>query len=280
MSTFAERLAHAVERHDSLVCVGLDPVPESLPQGISRDAEGIVEFNCRLIEATADLACCYKPNFPFYGAFGARGLDALQKTIDAVPDDVPVLLDCKVGDIGSTAERWAHMAFTELGADAIVVNPYMGSDAMAPFLDYSDRGVFVLCHTSNPSAADFQHLSAAGAPLYEHVARKTLEWNVAHDNCGIVVGATQAGSMAHLRRLAPSLPFLVPGVGSQGGDLAGAVRDGLRADGAGMLINASRSIIFASSGGDFAEAARQATDTLRIQINSARQQARGVAQSG
>lgn len=280
MSTFREQLAGAVERHDSLVCVGLDPVSGRLPQGISRDAKGVVEFNRRLIEATVDLACCYKPNFPFYGSLGARGFDALQQTIDAVPDHVPVLLDCKVGDIGSTAERWAHMAFTELGADAIVVNPYMGGDAMAPFLDHSDRGIFVLCHTSNPGAADFQALPVAGAPLYEHVARKTLEWNQEHNNCGLVVGATQAGSLTHLRRLAPDLPFLVPGVGSQGGDLASAVADGLGANGAGLLINASRSIIFASGGSDFAEAARQATDKLRIQINTARQQARGVAQPG
>ena len=281
MNTFGDRLASAVERHDSLVCVGLDPVPERLPAGISRDADGIVEFNRALIEATADLACCFKPNFAFYGALGGRGVDALQQTIDAVPDDVPVLLDCKAGDIGSTAERWAHMAFVELGAHAITVNPYMGSDAVAPFLDYGDKGIFVLCHTSNPGAADFQRLSVDGAtPLYEHVARETLEWNQAHGNCGLVVGATQAGSMARLRQLAPDLPFLVPGVGSQGGDLEGAIGDGLRADGAGLLINASRSIIFASDGADFAEAARAAAAELRRQINAVREMVRGVAQSG
>ena len=279
MSTFRERLAVAIERHDSLVCVGLDPVPERLPQGISRDADGIVEFNRRLIEATADLACCFKPNFPFYGALGARGVEALQQTIDAVPDEVPVLLDCKMGDIGSTAERWAHMAFAELGADAVVINPYMGSDAVAPFLECGDKGIFVLCHTSNPGAADFERLPVEGSPLYEHVALKALEWNRAHGNCGLVVGATQAGSMARLRQLAPHLPFLVPGVGSQGGDLEGAVSDGLCADGSGVLINASRSIIFASDGADFTEAARRATEGLRNQINAVRQ-ARGVAQSG
>ncbi|HCL31847.1 MAG TPA: orotidine-5'-phosphate decarboxylase [Candidatus Latescibacteria bacterium] len=279
MSTFKERLAGAVERHESLVCVGLDPVPERLPAGISRDAEGIAKFNHRLIEATADIACCFKPNFPFYGALGAPGFEALKKTIDAVPDDVPVLLDCKVGDIGSTADRWAHMVFVELGADAVVVNPYMGTDALTPFLEYEDRGVFVLCHTSNPGAAEFQRLSLDGAPLFEHVVRKTLEWDETHNNCGIVVGATQAGSMARLRRLAPDLPFLVPGVGSQGGDLQGAVSDGLRADGAGLLINASRSIIFASDGADFPEAARQAAETLRQQINSVRK-GRSIAQSG
>ncbi|HJP29686.1 MAG: orotidine-5'-phosphate decarboxylase [Candidatus Latescibacteria bacterium] len=274
MTSFHEQLSAAVERNDSLVCVGLDPVPERLPAGIARDPEGIVAFNRGLIEATADLACCYKPNFPFYGAFGARGVEALQQTIDAVPDGVPVILDCKVGDIGSTAERWAHMIFDELGADAVTVNPYMGADALAPFLAYENRGIFVLCHTSNPGAADFQRLPLDGSPLYEEVARRTVEWNEAHSNCGLVVGATQAGCMARVRQLAPDLPFLVPGVGSQGGDLESAVGDGLKADGTGVLVNASRSIIFASSGDDFAEAARAATVALRDQINSTRQQTR------
>lgn len=276
MTTFQEKLANSVSQNDSLVCVGLDPVAERLPTGISRDANGIFEFNQAIIEATADLACCYKPNFPFYGALGAKGFDALQRTIAAVPDRVPVILDCKVGDIESTAERWAHMAFDELGADAIVVNPYMGTDAIAPFLTYGDRGIFVICHTSNPSAADFQRLSVEGEPLYEHVVRKTLEWNGDHDNCGIVVGATQVGSMARLRELAPDLPFLVPGIGSQGGDLQSAVGDGLRTDSAGLLINASRSISFASSEADFAQAARQATIELRGQINAVRRTSVGV----
>lgn len=245
---------------------------ERLPAGISRDAAGIARFTRQIIEATSDLVCCYKPNFPFYGALGPAGVEALQQTIQAVPDDVPVLLDCKVGDIGSTAEQWATMMFEEMGADAITVNPYMGGDALAPFLSYQDKGVFVLCHTSNPGAADLQTLDAGGMPLYEHVLRKTLEWNAEHDNCGIVVGATQAVSMAGLRQIAPHLPFLVPGVGSQGGDLQTVVQDGVRADGAGLAINASRSINFASEGADFAEAARQATEDLRGQINAVRQQ--------
>jgi orotidine-5'-phosphate decarboxylase len=270
VTTFATKLDAAVERHDSLVCIGLDPVVERLPEGISRDAAGLAEFNRRLIEATADLACCYKPNFPFYGSLGPAGFEALQQTIDAVPDDVPVLLDCKVGDIGSTADRWAAMVFDELGADAITVNPYMGTDAVAPFLDYAERGVFVICHTSNPGAADLQRSDIDGAPLYEHVLRLVQGWNETHGNCGIVMGATQAGSMARLRQLAPQMPFLVPGVGSQGGDLQGAVTDGLRADGAGLLINSSRGISFASSGADFADAARAAAQQLRQEINEVR----------
>ncbi|MED5416231.1 MAG: orotidine-5'-phosphate decarboxylase [Candidatus Latescibacterota bacterium] len=277
---FNHKLAAAVQHNDSLVCVGLDPVLDRLPAGVARSASGIVEFNRRLIEATADLVCVYKPNFPFYGSLGPAGVEALQQTIQEVPDDVPVLVDCKVGDIDSTAEQWASMMFDEMGADAVTVNPYMGGDALAPFLAHEDKGVFVLCHTSNPGAAELQRLDVDGAPLYEHVLRKTLEWDAGHGNCGIVVGATQAVSMARLRQIAPDLPFLVPGVGSQGGDLQHAVGEGLREDGAGICVNASRSIIFASSGEDYPEAAREATQQLRQQINEVRMSRRGVAQSG
>lgn len=276
MSGFIEKLAAAVERNDSLVCAGLDPVIARLPEGISRDAAGVVEFNKRLIEATADLVCLYKPNYAFYGALGAAGFETLAKTLEAVPDNIPVLLDAKVGDIGSTAEQWAHMIFNEIGADAVTVNPYMGKDALDPFLSYADRGIFYVCHTSNPGAADFERLQTENGTVYEVVARKAVEWNE-HGNSGLVVGATQADSMSRMRALAPQLPFLVPGVGSQGGDLEGAVANGLREDGAGVYVNASRSIIYASAAADFAAAARQAAGELKQQINEVR---RGVAQSG
>ena len=276
MSGFIDKLAGAVEANDSLVCAGLDPVLDRLPEGLPREPASVIEFNKRLIEATCDLVCVYKPNYAFYGALGAAGFEVLAQTLEAVPEDIPVLLDAKVGDIGSTAQQWAHMIFDEIGADAVTVNPYMGRDALDPFLAYADRGVFFVCHTSNPGAADFERLETQDGMVYEHVARKAVEWNE-HGNCGLVVGATQADSMSGMRRLAPNLPFLVPGVGSQGGDLAGAVGDGLRGDGAGVYVNASRSIIFASSEADFAEAAREATGQLRQQINEVR---RGVAQSG
>jgi orotidine-5'-phosphate decarboxylase len=289
MTNFVHKLAATVEKNDSLVCVGLDPVLSRLPAGLGRNAAGVIEFNQRLIEATSDLVSVYKPNYAFYGALGADAWDTLAKTLEAIPDDIPVLLDAKVGDIGSTAEQWAHMIFDKIGADAVTVNPYMGKDALDPFLSYADRGVFFVCHTSNPGAADFERLDTPEGPVYEHVARKAVEWND-HGNCGLVVGATQADSMIRMRSLAPDLPFLVPGVGSQGGDLEHAVGDGLRDDGQGVYVNSSRSIIFASAGGDYPEAARAATQQLRQQINdvrisrlrtsSLRTSSRGVAQSG
>lgn len=277
MKSFADKLAAAVAANDSLVCVGLDPVPERMPEGIAKDAQGILEFNRRLVEATADLVCCYKPNLAFYGALGRQGWDVLAATIEAVLDPVPVLIDAKAGDIGSTAQRWAHMLFVELGADAITVTPYMGTDAVTPFTSHGDRGVFLVCLTSNPGAADLERLCVDdGQAVYEHVARKALAWNE-NGNCGLVVGATRAESMAGLRRLAPDLPFLVPGVGAQGGDVAGSVSSGLRADGAGLLVSTSRGVMHASAGADFAVAAREAAAALREQINEIR---RGVAQPG
>lgn len=281
MSSFRDKLAAAVAAHDSLLCVGLDPVPRQLPAGIRRDAVGVAEFNRRLVEATADLVCCYKPNLAFYLALGGAGWDALAATLEAVPEPVPVLVDAKVGDIGSTAERWAHTLFAELGADAATVNPYMGADAVAPFLAHATRGVFLVCLTSNPGSADFARLGVeGGGALYERVARRAVEWNGAHGNLGLVVGATRWEAMAGLRRIAPDLPFLVPGVGAQGGDVEGAVAGGLRADGAGLLVSASRAVMHASTGADFAEAARAAALALRDQINAGRKGFRGVAQAG
>ncbi|MEE2659841.1 MAG: orotidine-5'-phosphate decarboxylase [Candidatus Latescibacterota bacterium] len=275
--TFSAKLAGAVERNNSLLCVGLDPVPGRLPEGLPRDASGVAEFNRQLVAATCDVACAYKPNFAFYGALGAAGFEALAQTIEAVPDHVPVIFDAKVGDIDSTAERYAHMIFDELGTDAVTVNPYMGGDTVAPLLGRADRCVFLVCLTSNPGAADFELLESSGRPLCEHVAERAATWDEQFEGeCGLVVGATKPESMARIRALAPSLPFLVPGVGAQGGDLEGAVTAGLRGDGAGLLINASRSITYVSAGKDFAAAAAEAARELRDQIN----QYRGVAQSG
>lgn len=267
--TFRQKLDRAAAAHDSLVCVGLDPSPDRLPVCVRNAANPVLEFNKRLIDATADLACCYKPNFAFYGALGPLGWEALAGTLAHVPDEVPVLVDAKVGDIGSTAERYAAMFFETLGADALTVTPYMGEDAVAPFLAHADRGVFLVCLTSNKGADDFEKQTINGRPLYEHVARRAAEWNTA-GNCGLVVGGTQPEHIAGLRALAPDMPFLIPGIGAQGGDLQAAVQHGIDARGGGILINSSRGIMYASADDDFAQAARRATQELRDQINACR----------
>ena len=271
---FFDKLRSVSERNDSLLCVGLDPRPEYVPDG------DVLAFNRRIIEQTADSVCAYKPNFAFYEAQGLKGLEALQQTISYIHQatDVPVILDAKRGDIGSTAEAYAHAAFEVWGADAVTVNPYLGHDSLLPFLRYSDRGIFVLCHTSNPSAEDFQTLTVGGFPwdtpsgpkaaweprLYEVVAQRAIEWN-AQGNLGLVVGATYPEELAAVRRIAPEMWLLVPGVGAQGGDLEATLHAGLRPDGLGLIISASRSIIYA-------EDPRQAALALRDQINKCRRE--------
>jgi orotidine 5'-phosphate decarboxylase subfamily 2 len=269
MTMFKQKLAQASQRNNSLVCVGLDPSPDRLPAAVATAANPVLEFNRRLIDATADLVCCYKPNFAFYGALGASGWEALQGTLAHVPEHIPVILDAKVGDIGSTAERYAVMFFETLGADALTVTPYMGGDAVSPFLAYKDKGVFLVCLTSNAGADDFEKQLMGDRPLYERVVEKAKEWNVA-GNCGLVAGATQPEHIADLRALAPDMPFLIPGIGAQGGDLQAAVKHGMDGERGGILINSSRGIMYASSGDDFAEAARGATLELRDQINACR----------
>lgn len=266
---FREKLRAAVDQNDSLLCVGLDPDLAKLPAAVRAKDQPALYFLQHIIDATADLACVYKPNFAFFGALGERGWPTLRSTLTHIPDAIPVLLDAKVGDIGNTAEHYARMFFDELGADALTVNPYMGRDAADPFLSRGDRGVFLVCLTSNQGAEDFEKQWLEDGPLYLCVARRAREWDTA-GNCGLVVGATQAEAFAELRALVPQMPFLVPGVGAQGGDLEEAVRAGQDAEGAGLLINASRAILYASSGPDFASAARQVAARLRQQINACR----------
>ena len=269
-TSFSEKLAAATSSNDSLVCVGLDPVPSRLPESLRGEPDPVFAFNRRIIDSTCDLVCAYKPNFAFYGALGRAGWDALEATIEHVPDGIPVVVDAKAGDIGSTAERYAVMLFEELGADAATANPWMGRDAMEPFLAYRDKGTFLLCLTSNPGAADIMKQQLPGGRMvYEEVAARATQWNES-GNCGLVVGATQAGAMQSIRALAPELPILMPGVGAQGGDLETAVRSAARPDGTGLLVNASRSILYASAGEDFASAARSAASALREEINQYR----------
>ncbi len=252
---FYQRLDEAARRNDSLLCVGLDPRPEQLAPG-----DDLYSFNRRVIEATRDLVCCYKPNFAFYESAGPEGLEALRRTVAYVHQeaDLPVILDAKRGDIGSTAQAYAHAAYEVWGADALTVNPYLGQDSVTPFTDYAEKGVFLLCHTSNPGATDLQTLPCPSRPLYEVVAEKANAWGA-----GLVVGATYPEALARVRALSPGAWILLPGVGAQGGDLVGALAAGLREDGLGVVVNSSRGIIYAPD-------PRQAALDLREQINNAR----------
>ena len=226
---FYEWLADAARRNDSLLCVGLDPRVEQLTPG-----DDLFSFNQRIVDATQDLVCAYKPNFAFYEVAGPAGLEALRRTIDYAhrQANVPVILDAKRGDIGSTAAAYARSAFEVWGADAVTVNPYLGRDSVAPFTAHPDRGVLLLCHTSNPGATDLQTLPCPDRPLYEVVAEKGAAWGT-----GLVVGATYPEALARVRALAPEAWILLPGIGAQGGDLEAALGSGLRDDGLGLIIN-------------------------------------------
>ena len=265
MSLFTDRLDQASRQNRSLLCVGLDPLRESMP------VRDIATFNKAIIDATCDLVCAYKPNYAFYEAEGLPGLRALEATIAAVPNGIPVILDAKRGDIGSTATAYAKAAFQAWGADAVTVNPYMGGDTVEPFLAYEDRCALVLTRTSNPGARDFEELSVGEGedahPLYEHVTTHAVGWN-AKGNVGLVVGATAPEELARVRALAPRLPILIPGIGAQGGDLEAAVRNGVDDRGLGIMISASRGVIYASKGDDFADAARAAAQGIRDSINA------------
>jgi orotidine-5'-phosphate decarboxylase len=268
MTGFMATLRQAWATHDSLVCVGLDPEIERFPKHIAAEPSPIFHFNKAIIDATHDLVCAYKPQFAHYAAYEAE--DQLERTIEYVHRTypaVPVILDAKRGDIGSTAERYAIEAFERYGADAVTVNPYLGTDALEPFLRHADRGVIVLCRTSNKGGADLQDLEIGGRRLFQVVAQLAAQrWN-ANGNCLLVVGATYPQELAQVRRIVGDMPLLVPGVGAQGADVAEAVRAGQDAQGTGLIVSSSRAILYASSGDDFAQAARAATQALRADIN-------------
>jgi orotidine-5'-phosphate decarboxylase len=269
--TFSQKLEQAWERSGSLVCVGLDPDLGRLPTHLSRDAAGVLAFHRAIVDATHDLVCAYKPQIAYFAAEGLE--DTLAATIDYIRErapHVPVILDAKRGDIGSTAEQYAREAFERYRADAVTVNPYLGGDTLEPFLRHTDRGVVILCRTSNPGAGDFQDLDVNGRPLYEIVAeRAATQWNSA-GNCLLVVGATWPQQLARVRAIVGDMPLLVPGVGAQGGDVEQLVRAGRTAAGTGLLINSSRAILYASRNADFAQAARAATLELQQLINRQR----------
>lgn len=260
------------------VCVGLDSeyarIPDFLKNGVSK-SEAIYRFNKAIIDATADLACAFKPNSAFYEAEGKEGMEALKRTIQYIKDvhpEVPVILDYKRGDIGNTNLGYVKEAFDELGADAVTVHGYLGKEAMQPFLDRADKGIIVLARTSNPGAGEFQDLLVGEAqePLYQVVARNVAQsWNK-NGNCAIVVGATYPEELARVRAVVGDLPILLPGVGAQGGEVEATVKAGKDSNNKGMIINSSRGIIFASKGEDFAEAARKETERLTVDINKYR----------
>jgi orotidine-5'-phosphate decarboxylase len=259
---FTEKLAKACRKNASLLCVGLDPDPALMPTGLTT-----AMFNKGIIEATKDLVCAYKPNFAFYEAAGRAGMAALEETIAAIPSDIPIIGDAKRGDIGNTAKAYAKALFEVLGVDAATVNPYLGGDSIEPFTSYADKGVFLLCRTSNPGAADFQDLkSADGRTLYETVALKARSWNT-RGNIGLVAGATYPEELGRIRTLCPDMPLLIPGVGSQGGDLEQVLLHGLDAERNKTIINVSRQVLYAGKGPGYAEAARKAAQHLRDQIN-------------
>lgn len=278
-TTFRERLRRAVERNQSLLCVGLDPVLEKMPAPLRsprNPGQAIVEFNARVIEATADLVCAYKPNLGFYLAYGAAGAAALEETRRLVPAHIPVILDAKVGDLGNTSEAYAAGYYDEWAFDAVTVNPYLGEDSLEPFLRRPDTGVIVLCKTSNPGSGDFQDLPVGGPeglPLSLTVAERVSGWADRWPaSLGLVVGATYPDQLVAVRQRCPNLPILLPGVGAQAGDLNAALRAGLDDSGAGLIVTASRSIIFAGSdlGAAWAEPVRAAAMALRESINRAR----------
>lgn len=271
--TFVETLKHALQKNLSLLCVGLDPEPAKFPAHLRGRPDAVFEFCRAIVDATADLVCCFKPQFAHFAALRAEGvLERLIAHIHATHPGVPVILDAKRGDIGSTAQHYAAEAFERYGADAVTANPYLGRDSVQPFLDRADKGVIVLCRTSNPGARDLQDLIVpdgigGGRPLYQHVAQLVArDWNT-NGNCAVVVGATYPEELREVRTLVGAMPILVPGVGAQGGDVEAVVRNGKNAQGGGLIISSSRAILYAGSGEDFAHAARREAQKLREAID-------------
>ena len=268
MQTLRQRWSDA----DTLVCVGLDPEPAKFPAKFAGDPDAVFNFCRDIADATAQYDCAFKPQIAHFAALGAE--DALQRLVahlQSAHPGVPVILDAKRGDIGSTAQRYAAEAFDRYAADAVTVNPYLGRDSVQPFLDRAERGVVILCRTSNPGAGDLQDLpvrtGSGERPLYQHVADTIArDWN-GNGNCALVVGATWPEQLREVRAIVGDMPLLVPGVGAQGGDAEAVVRNAVSKDGTGLMISSSRAILYASSGGDYAEAAATAARELRETIN-------------
>ncbi len=273
MTTFSEKLAASIQQQNSLVCVGLDSELAKLPHHLKTAAHPQFTFNTAIVEATHDLVSSYKLNTAFYEARGEQGIVELKMTCDYLRERYPALvtiLDAKRADIGNTNNGYVAFIFDYLGADAITLHPYLGREALQPFLDRKDKGSIILCRTSNPGSGELQDLVVEGEPLYQRVARKVAtEWNT-NGNCALVVGATYPAEMQLVRDIAPTLPLLIPGIGAQGGEVAATVKAGTDQTGGGAMIHSARGIIFASSGTDFAQEARKATEILQYEVNQYR----------
>jgi len=269
---FIDKLNACWHSNDSLLCVGLDPNWQKIPGHLKTLPEPIFEFCKAIVDATHDLACAFKPQIAYFA--GLQAEDQLEKTLNYIRETyphIPIILDSKRGDIGSTAAMYAIEAFDRYKADAVTINPYMGQDSAQPFLDRKDKGVVILCRTSNPGASDLQDLEVDGAPIYQHVATMiSQQWNI-NKNCCLVVGATWPEQMAKLRSITQDIPFLVPGVGAQGGDVEAIVKAGQTTDGTGLIINSARGIIYAGNDENFAIAARKVALETRDLINQHRQ---------
>ena len=262
--SFNEKLKRAWAENGSLLCVGLDPDMDKLPEAAKQASLPIFHFSRAIVDATADLVCAFKPQIAYFHAASAE--HDLEALIDYMRDRyprIPIILDAKRGDIGSTAKQYAREAFERYRADAVTANPYMGGDSLQPFLDYQDRGIFLLCRTSNPGGADVQELEVAGKPVYEHVAEMAAtQWN-SNNNIGLVVGATQPEPLRRVRRLIGDMPLLVPGVGSQGGDPRAVLNAASTSNGTGLVVNVSRAVLYAGGGADYANAARTKARQIR-----------------
>jgi len=265
---FIARVDAAQQANHSLLCVGWDPELEKFPAHLRENPDALFAFFKAIVDATSDLVCCYKPQIAHFAALGAE--DALLRLIRYTQETypaIPVILDAKRGDIGSTAEKYATEAFGRYGADAVTLNPYLGHDSIAPFLKHADKGVILLCRTSNPGAKDLQDLDCGGKPLYQRVAETVArDWN-GNRNCLLVVGATWPQQLAEVRALVGDMPFLVPGVGAQGGDVQQIIQNGRGKDTDALIISSSRAILYAGTGEDFADAARSAAIKQRDEIN-------------
>ncbi|HEY5639189.1 MAG TPA: orotidine-5'-phosphate decarboxylase [Dehalococcoidia bacterium] len=261
---FVEKLRAAQKKNGSFLCVGLDPDPDLMPH------PDVASFLNEIVDATKDLVCAFKPNLAFFEALGVGGMQTLLESMQGVPAHIPVIADAKRGDIGNTARFYARALFETYDFDAATVNPYGGRDAVQPFTDYRERGVFVWCRGSNPGAADVQDLALdGGGALYEQIARSALDWNE-HGNVGLVTGATWPEQIARVREICPDQVLLVPGVGAQEGELEAAAGAAFDRRGEGLVLNASRGVLYASRSGDYAGNARRAAEALRGRINKVR----------